>query len=70
MVVPLDLSCLHSPAGVITSLRYEELTARGADVAVLPAVGTHTAFTTVGPSCSSRGGFFSTAFTGATRETP
>ncbi|MGD0441897.1 MAG: lactate racemase domain-containing protein [Acidimicrobiales bacterium] len=45
LLVPPDLSRLHSRAGVITGLLYEELTSAGADVAVLPALGTHRALT-------------------------
>ena len=40
---PTPRGCTH--AGVITGLLYEELTAGGADVAVLPALGSHAAMT-------------------------
>jgi carbohydrate kinase (thermoresistant glucokinase family) len=45
LLVPPDSSRLHSRAGVITGLLYQELTAGGAEVAVLPALGTHSAVT-------------------------
>jgi carbohydrate kinase (thermoresistant glucokinase family) len=45
LLVPPDLTRLQSRAGEITGFLYEDLTAAGADVAVLPALGTHRALT-------------------------
>ncbi len=45
LLVPPDLSRLCSRAGLITGFLFEELTAGGADVAVMPALGTHSAVT-------------------------
>jgi carbohydrate kinase (thermoresistant glucokinase family) len=45
LLVPPDLSRLHSRAGEITGFLYEVLTAAGVEVAVLPALGTHRALT-------------------------
>jgi carbohydrate kinase (thermoresistant glucokinase family) len=45
LVVPPDLTRLHSRAGEITGFLYEVLTAAGVEVAVLPALGTHSALT-------------------------
>jgi len=41
LLVPPDLTRLHSRAGEITGLLYEALTAAGVEVSVLPALGTH-----------------------------
>jgi carbohydrate kinase (thermoresistant glucokinase family) len=41
LLVPPDLTRLHSRAGEITGLLYEALTAVGVEVSVLPALGTH-----------------------------
>jgi nickel-dependent lactate racemase len=41
LLVPPDLTRLQSRAGEIAGFLYEDLTAAGADVAVMPAVGTH-----------------------------
>ncbi len=43
LLVPPDLTRLHSRAGEITGLLFERLAASGCEVAVLPALGTHTA---------------------------
>jgi carbohydrate kinase (thermoresistant glucokinase family) len=45
LLVPPDLTRVHSRAGVITGLLYEQLEAAGLEVAVLPALGTHGALT-------------------------
>jgi len=45
LLVPPDHTRLHSGAGRITAVLYEHLTARGCDVWVLPALGTHVAMT-------------------------
>ena len=41
LIIPPDFTRFHSGAGPITSWYYETLTAMGADVDVLPALGTH-----------------------------
>ncbi len=41
LLLPPDISRFHSGAGPITACYYEELTARGCSVKVLPALGTH-----------------------------
>ncbi len=41
LLVPPDLTRLHSRAGEITGLLFERLSASGCEVAVLPALGTH-----------------------------
>ncbi len=41
LLLPPDITRFHSGAGWITALYYEELTARGAAVKVMPALGTH-----------------------------
>jgi carbohydrate kinase (thermoresistant glucokinase family) len=43
LLVPPDLTRIHSRGGEITGLLYEELVGAGVDVAVLPALGTHAA---------------------------
>ena len=45
LLVPPDLTRLHSRAGEITGLLFERLSAAGCEVAVLPALGTHAALT-------------------------
>ena len=45
LLVPPDHTRLHSRAGEITGLLFELLSAAGCEVAVLPALGTHTAMT-------------------------
>ena len=45
LLVPPDLTRLHSRAGEITGLLFERLSASGCEVAVLPALGTHAAMT-------------------------
>ena len=45
LLVPPDLTRLHSRAGEITGLLFERLSAAGCEVAVLPALGTHAAMT-------------------------
>lgn len=45
LLVPPDQTRLHSRAGEITAITYEVLTARGCEVAILPALGTHTPMT-------------------------
>ena len=41
LIIPPDFTRYHSNAGFITSVYYHELTARGAQVDILPALGTH-----------------------------
>ena len=41
LLLPPDISRFHSGAGLITACYYKELTNRGCDVKVLPALGTH-----------------------------
>lgn len=41
LIIPPDFTRFHSQAGLITSIYYRELTARGVQVDVLPALGTH-----------------------------
>ena len=43
LLLPPDITRSHSGAGWITARYYEELTARGIPVRVMPALGTHTA---------------------------
>ena len=45
LILPPDISRFHSGAGPITALYYDELTARGCSVKVMPALGTHIAMT-------------------------
>jgi nickel-dependent lactate racemase len=45
LLVPPDHTRLHSRAGEITGFLFEALSAAGCEVAVLPALGTHTAMT-------------------------
>ena len=45
LLLPPDITRSHSGAGPITAFYYRELTARGADVKVMPALGTHVAMT-------------------------
>ncbi len=45
LLVPPDTTRLHSRAGEIAATLFETLTASGCEVAVLPALGTHTAMT-------------------------
>ena len=45
LLVPPDLTRLHSRAGEITGLLFERLCASGCEVGVLPALGTHAALT-------------------------
>lgn len=41
LLIPPDFTRFHSNAGIITNIYYHALTARGAEVDVLPALGTH-----------------------------
>ena len=41
LILPPDFTRFHSNAGFITNFYYHELTARGAEVDILPALGTH-----------------------------
>ena len=41
LVIPPDFTRFHSNAGFITQVFYRLLTAKGANVDVLPALGTH-----------------------------
>ena len=41
LIIPPDFTRFHSNAGFITNVYYHELTARGAQVDILPALGTH-----------------------------
>lgn len=45
LIVPPDFTRFHSNAGLITNIYYHELTARGCQVDILPALGTHVAMT-------------------------
>jgi nickel-dependent lactate racemase len=45
LLVPPDVTRLHSRAGEITGSLFERLSAAGCEVAVLPALGTHVAMT-------------------------
>lgn len=41
LIIPPDFTRFHSQAGLITRICYRELTARGVQVDILPALGTH-----------------------------
>ncbi len=41
LIVPPDFTRFHSNAGLITNIYYHELTSRGCNVDILPALGTH-----------------------------
>ena len=41
LIIPPDFTRFHSQAGLITNLYYHILTKRGAQVDVMPALGTH-----------------------------
>lgn len=41
LIIPPDFTRFHSNAGYITNVYYNELTARGCQVDILPALGTH-----------------------------
>ena len=41
LIIPPDYTRLHSNAGFITNVYYHLLTGRGAEVDILPALGTH-----------------------------
>ena len=41
LIIPPDFTRFHSQAGLITQIYYRELTARGVQVDILPALGTH-----------------------------
>ncbi len=41
LILPPDFTRFHSNAGFITNVYYHELTERGADVDIMPALGTH-----------------------------
>ena len=43
LIIPPDFSRFHSNAGLITQIYYDYLTENGADVDILPALGTHMA---------------------------
>ncbi len=45
LIIPPDFTRFHSGAGIITNVCWHMLTARGARVDILPALGTHTAVT-------------------------
>ncbi len=45
LILPPDFTRFHSGAGYITNVCYHALTARGASVDILPALGTHTPMT-------------------------
>lgn len=45
LIIPPDFTRFHSNAGLITNLYYHMLTDRGAQVDILPALGTHTPVT-------------------------
>ena len=41
LIIPPDFTRFHSQAGKITSIYYQMLTAMGAQVDIMPALGTH-----------------------------
>ena len=41
LIIPPDFTRFHSQAGLITRIYYRELTARGVQVDIMPALGTH-----------------------------
>ena len=41
LIIPPDFTRYHSNAGLITNIYYHELTSRGCNVDILPALGTH-----------------------------
>ncbi len=41
LILPPDYTRFHSGAGIITNIYYHALTERGAEVDILPALGTH-----------------------------
>ena len=41
LILPPDFTRFHSNAGLITNICYHELTARGVEVDIMPALGTH-----------------------------
>ena len=43
LIIPPDFTRFHSNAGVMTNVYYHELTKRGCEVDILPALGTHVA---------------------------
>ena len=45
LIIPPDFTRFHSNAGFITNVYYHELTARGAEVDIMPALGTHAPMT-------------------------
>ena len=45
LLLPPDITRLHSGAGKLTALYYRELSARGTSVSVMPALGTHVPMT-------------------------
>ena len=45
LIIPPDYTRYHSNAGLISNILYHELTARGAEVDLLPALGTHVPMT-------------------------
>lgn len=45
LIIPPDFTRFHSNAGLITNIYYHELTARGCNVDILPALGTHVPMT-------------------------
>lgn len=45
LITPPDFTRFHSNAGLITNIYYHELTVRGCQVDILPALGTHVAMT-------------------------
>ena len=45
LILPPDFTRFHSNAGLITNIYYHELTRRGAEVDVMPTLGTHAPMT-------------------------
>jgi nickel-dependent lactate racemase len=45
LIIPPDFTRFHSNAGLITNIYYNELVARGCEVDILPALGTHVPMT-------------------------
>ena len=52
LILPPDFTRFHSNAGYITNVYYHALTERGANVDILPALGTHVPVTPEQPDCS------------------
>ena len=60
LIIPPDFTRFHSNAGFITQVFYRMLTAKGAAVDILPALGTHVPVSETG-TCVPSAGRMSTA---------